>query len=311
MTAYVLSPFARSNSKEVSQYYPEEEFKERWGTIVVASTPVVDQKVLYLMHKRRLYSIEIQLESQKLQEIRKTQVKFPLISAIIEKVKVDTQNQHVHCLIHHRESPREQFKERCMYSLSSGKLINTWADKEYFTFCLDPQGGDVIYFRKSPKNAKPSCMLEKVNALSNVTLCQHDYHQANSELVLFEVGSNNLIYMINRGKRGECPTYVECVDSVTLQWKLNIEIGFPLYSGMFVDDYIFLRVKNDETLYKYDVINRKRTIHCTNFPYWDSYADELDELIPWRDFLVQAFDACFDYLNKLGLLYMFQMRGER
>ncbi len=200
----------------------------------------------------------------------------------IKEVKVDYAQQHMHFLF----LARGGHYVRKLYSLTSFDLMGTWDfpfDDQYISFCLDGEGSDVkvIYFKWTPSN---SSFLERVKGASNESLQVESYKGVGQGLViLFESNNRGILYLMKRADRHQASTFIECLDATTLQHRMNIEIPFPVHSAMFVEDYFFLRAMRDDSLYKYDTVHEKGTIHCQNFPFWDSSDGAL---IAWRDFLV-------------------------
>lgn len=265
-----------------------EDFSNMTYTRLVPVTPGVDSGVMYAMNDDKKLCV-LELDTQIPNRLRQIKVyEHSLPKHEVKKVYVDGLNQRIHYWMSHPSgivlSPLFDCMERHLYSFS-GEHLGAWVDEQFIDFCLDQEATNVIYLKERLKNSE-CYMLEKVNALSNATACQQIYKRPSGSLdvpALFEVGLNNVLYIINIHEDNVSLAYIECFDSLTLKPTIFIEIGLRLHSSILVDDYLFIRVKKDNALYKYDVINQKMTVHSERFPKWDS---EHGELMPWGHFLV-------------------------
>ncbi len=281
VVAYVLSSFARPHSTQFCEWSPSSPNAEFHCDLAIHLSGSGEGELLAIQ-RDEIRSLMFDSSSQMFYQLHKR--RLPNLQALyfIQAVKLYSHYLHILWFSGSRYV-------RSVYSLPTCDFLQEWRfpfNDQYENFCLDREGREIIYRKWCVSlSNKNFCVLEKVKSYSNETIqtkCSSvDWA---SRLILFETDGNGSLYILSKNTT-TASTKVECFDTKTLDPKMNIEIPLPIVSAIFIDDYFFFRAHKDVKLYKYDVLNKKTTIHCQNFPHWN----HLDSpLFAWHDCLVLA-----------------------
>ncbi len=269
---YTFSAFTRSHSTEVYR-------KQMQHAFILAAKG--EQLLIFGRNWLRSYIFE----NHDLKQVEERKIDGMDGVWFLRYGRVDSTHQYLHLMVVHED----MCSHRWVYSLDSGRFIGKYSpcvNEEYLDFCLDQTGKDVFYIKKVRTPRVSSLVLEKVDAISNRTLCEAVYKKYfGSRRIIFEADGSYLYLSLVQLVNGKSSTHIDCVDLNTLQYKMKIEVPLPFKSGIMIDNFLFFHGKKIGVLYKYDLSEKALTTHCDNIPPWTSWRCEW---MQWRDFLVHV-----------------------